>query len=466
VSLARLSQEDVRILRLESPSVAGHMCKLVILDRSPAAAPLTVGSLRRQVAGRIGRAPRLAQKLAPTPLGLANPVWVDDPDFDVANHVRSVPTGGPVDRERLLEIAAGLIEQRLDRSRPLWSIELVEEVEGDRTALIWRIHHCMADGLTAFRLGSAAIWATDSGPAPEQDWYPRPAPDALRLTALGAADRLRSLSHEARSTISILTSPRRLMGAAIEATRMPAALVRELRPGGSESTLDRHPGAHRVVATAAVPLADLKRIEHALREPVTVNDLVLTAVAGGLRRWLEHAGESLEGVRAKVPASLHQQDTNADALGNHDSFMFVDLAVGARDPIDRIRQINRQTRIRKLHRDPEVIYDFFRDLRATPGPLEGIASRWAMSPRVFALNISNCPGPAEPLFVGGHRVSELYSFAEIADRHALRVAVVSVSGTVFFGLCADGSLAQDLSVLAEGVEDELSSLSAAAGQLA
>lgn len=459
MSLARLSQEDVRILRLESPSVAGHMCKLVILERSVAAEPLTAGALRRQIAGRIGRAPRLAQKLAPTPLGLANPVWVDDVEFDLAHHVRAVETRGPVSRERLLQIVAGVIEQRLDRSRPLWSIDVVEEVEGGRAALIWRIHHCMADGLTAFRLGSEAIWRTEPEPFPATDWHARPAPDAVRLAALGAADRLRNLSDDARSALRLLVSPRRVAGAAIEAARMPATIVRELWPAGSETALDRHPGRQRVVATAAFPLADLKQIEHRVPERVTVNDLVLTAVAGGLRRWLEHRGERLDGVRAKVPASLHRLDANPDSLGNHDSFLFVDLAIDAGDPADRLRHINRQTRTRKLHRDPEVIYDFFRDLHAIPGPAEGIASRWAMDPHVFALNISNCPGPADALFVGGHPVTELYSFAEIADHHALRVAVVSVSGTVSFGLCADEGLGSDLEVLAEGIENELSELS-------
>jgi WS/DGAT/MGAT family acyltransferase len=243
---------------------------------------------------------------------------------------------------------------------------------------------------------------------------------------------------------------------------MPAVIARELRPGGARTTLDQAAGPERVMATASAKLDDLKRIEHSLGDGITVNDVVLAAVGGGLRRWLEHRGEGLSGIRAKVPASLHRQDAKPDSLGNHDSFMFVDLAVSDADPVERLIEINRETRARKLHRDPQVLYDFFRDVHAVARPLERIASRWSMSPRLFALNVSNCPGPARPVFVLGNEVRELYSFAEIANRHGLRVAVVSVAGNVSFGLCADRAVAPDLAVLAAGIEAELEALGAAA----
>jgi diacylglycerol O-acyltransferase len=466
VSLARLSEEDVRILALESPTIAGHMCKLVIVERPPEAEPLTLDALRRHVAGRLGQAPRLAQRLAPTPLRLANPAWADDPAFDIANHVRRVKTEGAIDLEGLHGIVAGLMEQRLDRSRPLWALDLVESLADGNAALIWSVHHCMADGLTAFRLGSQAIWTSEHEPAEDrvEPWRAEPGHGPLALAALGARDRLRGVVGTALAAgTTLLHSPRRFGSAVGAAARMPAVLVRELRPAAARTTLDRHPSAERVVATAAVPLADLKRIEKSFGQGITVNDVVLSAVGGGLRRWLAHRGEGLEGIHAKVPASLHGQDAKPDALGNHDSFMFVDLAVSDQDPVERLRDINRSTRTRKVHRDPQVLYDFFRDFHTLARPLERMASRWAMSPRVFALNISNCPGPAGPIFVLGHRVSGLYSFAEIADRHALRVAVVSVAGAVSFGLCADRAAAPHVEALAAGIEAELADLLAKAG---
>jgi diacylglycerol O-acyltransferase / wax synthase len=462
--LTRLSDEDAKILALESPTIAGHICKLLIVERSATAGPLTLEALRRHVGGRLSRAPRLAQRLAATPLGLANPVWVDDPEFDVASHVRRVETDGAVDRGGLLQIAAGLMEERLDRSRPLWTVDLVERVADGRAALIWRVHHCLADGLTAFRLGSIAIWDTDPQVASDVngDWRPAPAPGAPRLAALGAYERLAELAGRAGEAASLLRSPRRLGSLAAAAARMPAAVARELRPRATPTALDQPAGSERVLATATAPLADLKRIERSFGDGVTVNDVVLAAVGGGLRRWLASRGEGLSGVRAKVPASLHRQDAEPDSLGNHDSFMFVDLAVSDSDPVDRLLEINRETRMRKLHRDPQVLYDFFRDVHAVARPLEHMASRWSMSPRLFALNVSNTPGPATPIFVIGHPVAEFYSFAEIANRHGLRVSVVSVSGSVSFGVCADRDVAPDVAAIAEGIEAELEALSAAA----
>jgi WS/DGAT/MGAT family acyltransferase len=358
------------------------------------------------------------------------------------------------------------MEQRLDRSRPLWTLDLVERLTDGDAALVWRVHHCMADGLTAFRVGSQAIWTSEQEPAQGrgQPWRAEPEPGALALAALGLRDRLRGVFDSAPAVgRALLRSPQRLRSAVGAAARTPAVLVRELMPGAARTAFDRHPSAERVVATAAVPLADLKRIEKSFGEGITVNDVVLSAVGGGLRRWLEHRGEGLVGIRAKVPTSLHRQDTKPDALGNHDSFMFVDLAVSDQDPVERLRDINRSTRTRKVHHDPQVLYDFFRDFHTLARPLDHMASRWAMSPRVFALNVSNCPGPATPIFVLGHRVGEFYSFAEIADRHALRVAVVSVAGAVSFGLCADRAAAPHVEALAAAVEAEIADLLAATG---
>jgi WS/DGAT/MGAT family acyltransferase len=441
------------------------MCKLMVVERSAEGEPLTVDALRRHVEGRLARAPRLAQKLLRTPLGLAHPVWADDPEFDIAHHVRRVEVDGPVDRKGLFEIVAGLMAERLDRSRPLWRLDLVDSLADGKTALVWRIHHCMADGLTAFKLGSQAIWESerDATPAPHQSWSAAPQPGALALAALGARDRVRgAFGGMAAAARTVRRSPGHARAALGAVLRTPAMLVRELAPRAAPTALDRHPGPVRVVATAAVPLADVKRIGKSLGDGITVNDVVLSAVGGALRRWLEDRGEGLTGIRAKVPTSLHHQDSSPDALGNHDSFMFVDLAVSDQDAVERLRDVNRSTRTCKVHRDPQALYDFYRDVHAFARPVENLASRWAMSPDVFTLNISNVPGPGEPIFVLGHSVREFHSFAEIADRHALRVAVVSVAGTISFGLCADRAAVSHVGTLAEGIEAELAELAAAA----
>jgi diacylglycerol O-acyltransferase len=175
---------------------------------------------------------------------------------------------------------------------------------------------------------------------------------------------------------------------------------------------------------------------------------VLAVIAGAVRTWLDTGLGPVGGVRVKVPVSLHH-DGEADAIGNRDSYFFVDLPVAEADPTKRVLAINRETRERKLHRDAETLYRL---------GMHPFVAHWAMSPRVFTFNVSNVRGPAADIYVLGARVRELYSLAEIAQHHALRVAVISAAGYLSFGLCADRDVVRDLETLADGLRratDEL-----------
>ena len=202
------------------------------------------------------------------------------------------------------------------------------------------------------------------------------------------------------------------------------------------------------MAFASGPLDDFKRVGHALG-PGTVNDVVLAVVAGAVRTWLERRHTAAERLRVKVPVSLHHHDEHPDELGNRDSYFFVDLPVTEADPVRRLQAISRETSERKHDRDAELLARV---------PLHRAVSHWAMSPRVFTLNVSNVPGPAGPLSLFGSPVRELYSLAEIAQHHALRISVISASGTMFFGFYSDGAVVDDLDVLADGVNHSLEEL--------
>ena len=190
--MQRLSDEDTRILRLESEAIAGHTMKVAITEPAPGGSPVTVEGLRARVEARLGSMPRARERLAPTPLGIATPAWVDDEGFDIAAQVRDAAE--PLtDRSALLRFAGTVMSERLDHSRPLWGIDVVGPDDQGRTALVVRIHHCLADGVTAVRMLSALLWDDDSGAQPGEiePWSPRPAPGGARLIASGAASRLR-----------------------------------------------------------------------------------------------------------------------------------------------------------------------------------------------------------------------------------------------------------------------------------
>ena len=398
---------------------------------------------------RIASVPRLRRRLVAAPLGLAPPALVDDEHFRVEQHVREAGHAG--DDARLRAELARLMAEPLDRARPLWMIDVLS-LEGPRTALVWRLHHAIADGTVAMRWARALLFddevapAAESEPADEPGWL-----DAVRW-------RGQSLLSEAAGAVRATASPGNWVRAARGAARLPAALRRELARSATASSLDRPAGPRRTMAFVETPLERVKAIGHAARERATVNDVVLAAVAGGLRRWLGEAGAKEAAMRVKVPVSLHTRD-EADGA-NLDSFMCVDLPIAASDPAERLQAVTRETRERKTLHDAQTLAAFFGDLSHLSRSLEHFAEHWAMSPRVFTLNVSNVPGPAEPQRVLGERLLNLYSFAEIAHRHALRIAVVSAGGRIAFGLCADADAVGGVETIASGIEEELRALGA------
>jgi hypothetical protein len=406
-----LSPEDERILALETGNVRGHTCKVIVV-----AGEHRVRDVGARLADRITSVPRLRRRLAPEP---GRPRWVDDPEFSLERHLRA---RGPADEVGLRRLVGEVMSEPLPRDRPLWAMDVVSPLSGERTALVWRIHHALADGMTAMRMARELLLEPAAEEAAQR---PRPAP--------GPAP----------------------------ARPAPAVLRRELGPLASRSPLDRPVGPRREVAFASASLDELSRIGRGAPERATVNDVVLAAVAGALRGWLDRLGAPMERLRVKVPVSLHRP--GEDDLANRDSFMFVDLPLEQADPLERLAAVARETRERKSRQDAQALDEFFRDLSHLSRSLERFAEHWAMSPRVFTLNVSNVPGPRGPQGVLGSPLLELHSLAEIAHRHALRVAVVSAAGRVSFGLCADPSAVDGLDAIAHGIEREVETLGAAVG---
>jgi diacylglycerol O-acyltransferase / wax synthase len=459
----RLSFEDVQMLRLESAAIAGHTCKIVVVEAPGGGERIEVEELRRHVGARLGRAPRSRQRVRFAPLPIARPAWVDYPQFDIREHVRGHESPQPIDRERLLEIAAELMAQRLDHTRPLWRMDLVGPLEDGGSAIVWRIHHCMADGVTSMRLGSEILWDAEPDPAsPELDrWRPAPEPSGWRLLYDEAGDRARELRGAIPGALRAATSPGRWASAGRTLGRLPGALLRELTPlGSSSSRLDRHIGPRRELGFASRAVEELREIEKAVGQRigahVTVNDVVLAAIGGAIGEWAG-GGEARERLRAQVPVSMHHRDERPDELGNRDSFLFVDLPVHEPDPVRRVQLINAETSVRKAAHDAETLYTFFHAMSRL-GAAGHELVRAASGPHEFSLSVSNVPGPKEPLYVMGGRVAELCSVAEPADRHALRVSAMSCAGTMHFALCTDPDALGDVTGLASAIERSIEEL--------
>jgi WS/DGAT/MGAT family acyltransferase len=444
VSAARekLSQDDAQILRLESPPIKGHTGKVLVVAPGSDGKALSVDQLRDQVAERIGAFPRLSQRVEEPRLWLGRPAWVQAPDLDLGWHIAEPDRADPLSDEELRRAVGDLLSERLDHTRPLWRFDALP-LTGARTALVARIHHAMADGVSAIRLAAGLLWDPDTG-SPSAQPTAR-SPSSKTASSAGAASAGRADASEAREARILI--------------RLPGALWRELRPGVA-SDLDRHIGPAREVAWTSFPLERVKRIGKRVGNGATVNDVVLAVVAGGLRRWLRSGDGSPRDLRVQCPVSLHAREGAGGKLGNRDSFMNLDLPIAEEDPLARLRLINSRTSQRKLEHDADALYSFFHALGRFRPLYRGV-TRLTSGPREFALSVSNVPGPRQRPLMLGHAVEQFCSFAEPADRHALRLAIVSFGGELAFGLCSDPEAISDLDGLRGSLAESIAELEGA-----
>ncbi len=432
----RLSVDDAQILRLESTAIKGHTGKVLILAPDSQGRPLSGDQLRDRVAERIGAFPRLSQRVEEPRLGLGRPAWVEAADVDLDWHVAEPDHADPLSDEELRGAVGELLSERLDHTRPLWRLDVLP-LTGNRVAIIGRIHHAMADGVSAIKLAAGLLWDDDSQAPQPMPHTASPSPAAK--PAAGSAKGASPPAEEARILI-----------------RLPAALWRELRPG-AVSSLDRHIGPGREVSWTTFPLARLKRIEHTAGDGVTVNDVILAVVAGGLRRWIEDGNHPAHNLRVQVPVCLHAREEEKGQLGNRDSFLNVDLPIAEEDPRERLRLINAETRERKFDHDADALYAFFHAVGRFRPLYKGV-TRLTSGPREFALSVSNVPGPRQRAVILNHAVEQFCSFAEPADRHALRVSVISLAGELAFGLCSDPEAISNLDGLRGALADSIAEL--------
>jgi hypothetical protein len=407
-----LTPQDEAILRLEGQLLVGHTCKVIEI----AAPAPTVEQLRARVSERVATVPALTRRLG---VSGGRPAWVATPGFDPGGRVVQAAAGSELDEAGLRAEIARLFAERLDREQPLWRID-VARLAGGGSALIWRLHHTLADGTTAMRFARQLLWDAEPAPAP-----------AAPSHVAQAADESRRRAHLARFF-------------AQEFARAP-------------SPLDGRIGIRREVAFASVPL---QALHDAARElaGATLNDALLSTVGGGLREWVERNHGRLGSIRVKVPVSLHHE---GDDAANVDSFFIVDVPLEEADPVRRLGLVREGTARRKADHDAETMDRLLADLRrASPG-LAGLCERVERSARAFALNVSNVPGPREPVSVLGASVASMHSIAEIACHHAVRVAVVSMCDTLYLGFCADAGIVGDVSEIAAASEREALALIAA-----
>jgi diacylglycerol O-acyltransferase len=465
----RLSGLDASFLAMETSTMKLHVSAVMVFE--PPVSPTGENEscfecVRRVIGERLHLVPPLRRRAVRVPFGLHHPVWVEDPDFDLDYHVRRVGVPHPGGPKELADFVGDVAGRPLDLDRPLWEMYVVEGLESGHFALVTKLHHATIDGASGAEVLAAFL---DLGPEPRllppapDRWRPEPLPSESELVA-GA---LSSLSRQPERTISAL---RRTAGAVRGLSERNRRLREEdgVEPppapfSAPRSSLNGAISAHRRFGFFQVSLDDVQTIRRALGG--TVNDVVLAAVAGALRRLLADRGETLDdSLVAMVPMST-RAPADAGLLGNKVHAMLVSLATTIADPVERLQAISSGTRLAK-EQSRVLSEDLLRDWAQLAVP--AVSSRLARLagnlrlfdhvPALFNVLISNIPGPDIPLWCAGARLVALYPVGPLADGVGLNITVLSYTGTLYVGILGCRGLVPEVDRLAHHLSDALNEL--------
>ena len=444
--LDRLSAVDAAFLHQEGD--ATHMHIGAIAEFAASAPPYD--DVLEHIRSRLHLVPRYRQKLAVPPGGIGRQRWTDDPRFNLEYHVRHTALPRPGDDERLLRLAGRIFSQRLDRTKPLWELWMVEGLDDDRWALISKTHHALVDGVSGVDLTTMLFDLEPDAPRREPDevWVPHPEPSGAELAAA-------SLASAARRTLGLP-----LRAASLASRETLGGLVEVARAGltsAPDTPLNVEISPHRRIAIAPANLDDFKLVKDAFGG--TVNDVVLAVVAGALRDWLHSRGLRTEGLemRACVPVSTRAPEDEG-SLGNRITQLIAPLPIHLADPVERLHFVSEAMagiKESKQALGAELIagaQDF------APPTILAQSSRMNFSTRFYNLLVTNIPGPQFPLYLLGRELEAMYPVAFLAGDRALAVAIMSYNGRMSFGLIGDLDAMADIEVVAEGITHALREL--------
>ena len=457
----RLSALDATFLELEDQGAHMHVASVMVFEGDTP----TYDELLEAIEERLHLVPRYRQRLAHVPFNQGRPVWVDDPHFNIRYHLRHTGVPSPGGDEELKHLAARVFSQRLDRTKPLWELYLVDGLRGGRFAIIAKTHHALVDGVSGVDLVTV-LFDTSPDPTPvgrpEHPWVRRPLPGRTQLLADALAERATLPLELANAARSVVRAPRRaLRRAARDAAAIGSTAAAMLRPAPA-TPLNVPIGPHRVYDWISVDLGTLKAIKNELGG--TVNDVVLTAVTLAVGRWLRrHAAMREELVlRALVPVSV-RADAERGALGNRVAAMYAPLPVHLDDPEAAHRRVH-ESMVGLKESGQAVGAQLITQLGDfAPPTILHQAARLESRARWFNLVVTNVPGPQIPLYVLGRRLERLYPVVPLAPRQALGIAAMSYDGQVGFGLLGDLDALADLDELTADLDGAIGDLADVAG---
>ncbi len=466
--MQRVSSLDAALLYAETPEMSLHTMGVVVLEPPAGSSPPAFPLMREVFEARIHRVPELRRRFVEGPLELGDPHWIEDPEFDLANHLFRVELPPPRGPRELADFVGAYASRTLDRSKPLWEMVLIERLERRNIAVVAKVHHAVMDGARLVALLEHMFDAAPArgarAPSPATPWVPDAMPskawlmaDTARALAARPFRAIDALAHVAGTVLSRDPSPRETPPAGAGAARLFEAPA---TPFNGALT------AHRAVALADVRFADVQAIKRAFG--TTVNDVVLAACCGALRSWLAaHGGLPEKSLVANVPVTVR---VAADgAAGNRVSMILVHLPVSTADPVERLMAIHAETcRAKEKHgRAGGDVLRQFTDVvtnLAAPWLLTHVVQLYSRIhladwlPFFWNLVISNLPGPSRPLRLHGARVRRVYPLGPVQQGSGLNLTVMSTADRLCLGAMACQELVPDVDEIGRGFVDEVAVL--------
>ena len=451
-----MSGLDTSFLHMERDGAHMHVASTIVFE-GPAPSH---EEFRKHIASRLHLVPRFRQKLRFVPFSQGRPVWVDDPHLNLDYHVRRTALPAPGSEEQLRNLAARIFSQQLDRTKPLWELWLVEGLEGNRFSIVGKSHHALVDGISGVDI-TTVLFDMEREPSepPLQmpKWAPRPEPTDLQLLSTALRERATSPREIVRGMRAALRGPRQvLQGIGATSKMIGAGMAAPSTPFNVDI------GPHRRLAFVNTDLADLKRVKN--QHGGTVNDVVLSIVAGALGNYLRARGHDTEDMelRAMVPVSVRAEEERG-ALGNRISAMMAPLPVWCEDPVQRLHLVTETMGDLKGSGQAVGAEILTKVADFAPTTIATQAARLQPAQRFFNLVVTNVPGPQFPLYVLGRQMEAIYPMVPLARRQALCVGIMSYNGQVNFGLVGDLDAMADLESFGldlEGAIEELVSRAA------
>ena len=463
----RMTPLDSWFLHIEDDADHMHIGSVGIFEGPPPEPE----RLRATIASKLDALPRYRQRVTTVPLGVGRPVWTDDPHFAIEYHVRHTALPRPGSMTELRTLVGRVMGQQLDRRRPLWETWFVEGLDGDRWAMLSKVHHCMVDGIAGTDL-LAAVLDIDAAPAAPIDlaapWSPGPAPGRMRLVADASREIAAGSLQRLKGPVSV--SPRRLARGAWAAAHGAVGLAALFRPMAPTS-LTGPIGPHRRWAEARVDLAHAKEVRARLGG--TINDVVLAVITAGYRGLIASRGElePTTEVRTLVPVSLRSPSQRGE-YHNLVTAVFAHLPVGIDDPVERFLRIRDEMRDLKGSGEQEAVAGLVGLTGIVPPALVGTTLRTITrlvqryGQRFVSTVTTNVPGPQLPLYLLGRRMLEAYPFVPIGEGLRTGVAIFSYDGALTFGVTGDYDTTADLGVFTEAIESGMAELLAEAAAYA